>query len=82
MEAKVGSLGFDFECNYNVITLQEFISFTLPDGRRVTIKFSEQQNGTKISESFEAEDNYSIELRGEGWQAIWNNFQKYAESII
>jgi uncharacterized protein YndB with AHSA1/START domain len=80
MEAKDGSSGFEFEGNYNVITPLKVIGYTIADGRRVNITFSEQQNGTKISESFEAEGINSIEMQREGWQAILNNFKKYAES--
>jgi len=82
MEAKDGSFGFNFEGNYNVITQLKYIGYTITDGRRVNITFPEQQNGTKIIESFEAEESNSIELQCEGWQAILNNFRKYAESTI
>jgi hypothetical protein len=37
-------------------------------------------NSTKLSETFEAETENSIDLQKSGWQNILNNFKQYAEA--
>ena len=39
LEAKDGSFGFDFNGVYDEIKINELISFTLGDGRKVTVTF-------------------------------------------
>lgn len=79
MEAKDGSFGFDFGGIYDEVKLYEAISYTLGDGRKVIITFTGQENGTRILETFETETTYPIEMQQKGWQAILDNFKKYAE---
>ena len=79
MEAKDGSFGFDFGGVYDEVRLNEFISYTLGDGRKVEITFIQQENNTKIIEVFDPETENPIEMQQQGWQAILNNFKKYAE---
>jgi hypothetical protein len=62
------------------VSTNESISYTLGDGRKVKIAFIRQGNDTKIIESFEAEETNAIEMQQAGWQAILNNFKKYAEN--
>ncbi|MBL7971389.1 MAG: SRPBCC family protein [Prolixibacteraceae bacterium] len=80
MEAKDGSFGFDFWGIYDVVITNERIEYTLGDDRKVKIVFTDQGNATQVTESFEAENENSIELQQSGWQAILNNFRKYTES--
>ena len=80
MEAKDGSFGFDFGGIYDEVTTNEVIAYTIDDGRKVKITFSPSGNETRIVETFEAESMNSIELQRTGWQAILDNFKKYAES--
>lgn len=79
MEAKDGSMGFDFIGVYSLVDPLKRISYTMEDGRKADITFLENDGFTVISESFEAEDMNSIELQEAGWQSILNNFKKYAE---
>jgi uncharacterized protein YndB with AHSA1/START domain len=51
------------------------------DGRNVEIIFKETANGVEITESFEPETQNPEEMQRGGWQAILDNFKKYAESI-
>jgi uncharacterized protein YndB with AHSA1/START domain len=81
MEAKDGSYGFDFEGVYDDVIINNLISYTLGDGRTVVIKFTNTGNETHIAESFEAEDVNPEEMQRDGWQAILNNFKKYAENV-
>ena len=80
MEAKDGSMGFDFGGVYNVLRSNEYIEYTMDDGRKVEISFTAAGNATKVVESFDAEDTHSIELQKGGWQAILDNFKKYTEA--
>jgi hypothetical protein len=49
------------------------------DGRKVKITFKGQENETEVIEIFDAETENPIEVQQQGWQAILNNFKKYAE---
>lgn len=80
MEAKDGSFGFDFGGVYDNVTTHKFISYTMGDGRKVEVTFTQQGNSTKVVESFEAESQNSEEMQKAGWQAILDNFKKYTEA--
>jgi uncharacterized protein YndB with AHSA1/START domain len=79
MEAKDGSFGFDFEGIYDKVENNKLIEYTLADGRKISITFTETGKQTEVSEIFEAETVNSVELQQSGWQAILDNFKKYAE---
>lgn len=79
MEAKDGSIGFDFEAIYDQVVLQKRIAYTLTDGRKVVTEFQEVNDGIKIETNFEAEKENPIEMQETGWQAILNNFKYYYE---
>lgn len=81
MEAKDGSSGFDFTGIYDVVKPNEKIEYTMGDGRKVRVDFRRNQNQTIVTESFDAEDENSPELQQSGWQAILDNFKKYAENL-
>jgi uncharacterized protein YndB with AHSA1/START domain len=81
MEAKDGSFGFDFGGVYDEVKLYETIEYSLGDGRKVKINFSEEGNNTKVIETFDAETENSIERQQMGWQAILNNFKNYTEQV-
>lgn len=81
MEAKDGSFGFDFEGIYDNVKTNELIAYTMADGRKSIITFEQQGNKINISQTFEAETENTIELQKNGWQAIMNNFKKYAENL-
>jgi uncharacterized protein YndB with AHSA1/START domain len=79
MEAKDGSFGFDFAGIYDEVKLNEVISYTLGDERKVTISFNGQGNETEVIETFDAETTNPVEMQQAGWQAILDNFKKYTE---
>lgn len=79
MEAKDGSMGFDFGGVYDEVRTHEWISYTMGDGRRVEISFSGQGGETKVVETFDAESTHPVEFQQVGWQAILDNFKKYTE---
>jgi uncharacterized protein YndB with AHSA1/START domain len=79
MEAKDGSFGFDFGGTYDEVKLHEVIAYTMEDGRQVKITFKGRENETEVIETFDAEATNPIEMQQQGWQAILDNFKKYAE---
>ncbi len=80
MEAKDGSVGFDFEGTYTRIVPHKSIEFRMSDGREVKIEFVEQRGGVLVKETFDAETENTPELQRIGWQAILDNFGRYVES--
>ena len=80
MEAKDGSVGFDFEATYDEISEQKKITYTMGDGRKATTKFEDMGGTTKITTTFDAEIQNSEDMQKNGWQAILDNFKKYVES--
>ena len=80
MEARDGSMGFDFGGTYKEVKEHSRISYEMSDGRQVQVDFTPAQGKTEIVETFDAETQNSVELQKNGWQAILNNFKKYAES--
>ena len=80
MEAKDGSMGFDFEGTFTEIAPNNSIHFKLEDERVVTVDFIKTAKGVRVVETFEAEDENSAEQQKQGWQNILNNFKKHVES--
>jgi uncharacterized protein YndB with AHSA1/START domain len=80
MEAKDGSFGFDFWGVYDQVKTNGLIAYTLGDGRKVSVTFSDKGNTTEISSTFEAEDTNPVEMQKGGWQAILDCFKKYVEA--
>jgi uncharacterized protein YndB with AHSA1/START domain len=79
MEAKDGSMGFDFSGVYDEVKTNKLIDSTIDDGRKVKTVFTEKGNETEIMEIFEAETENPIEMQRDGWQAILDNFKKHVE---
>jgi len=80
MAAKNGSFSFDFGGVYDEVKYGKQIAYTLGDGRKVAIDFTELDGGVKIIETFEAEETNSLEMQRGGWQAIFDHFKHYAET--
>jgi uncharacterized protein YndB with AHSA1/START domain len=80
MEAKDGSMGFDFGGTFSKVIENQLIEFSMADGRIVTIEFSVDGNGVKVVETFDAESQNAGEQQRQGWQSILNNFAKHVES--
>jgi uncharacterized protein YndB with AHSA1/START domain len=82
MAAKDGSMGFDFGGTYSLVKPLETIAYTLGDGRKVTTTFTRHAAGTKLVQTFEAEQVNPPDVQKNGWQAILHNFKKYSLSKI
>ncbi len=80
MEAKDGSVGFDFGGTYTKVMPHALIAYVMDDDRAVSVIFEQRGKATQITETFEAEKTNSAEMQRQGWQAILDNFKKYAET--
>lgn len=80
MAARDGSMSFDFWGIYESVQPNELIEYTMGDGRKARIVFSNSGESTNIVESFEPESENSREMQQAGWQAILNNFKLYTEN--
>lgn len=79
MEAKDGSMGFDFGGTYTTVMNKKEIAYTMGDDRKVSVTFDGHGDHTHIVESFDAESENSPEMQKAGWQSILDNFKKYTE---
>lgn len=80
MEAKDGSAGFDFAGSYTRVQLHERIESRFGE-RTLVVEFKPTGDATTVRETFDAEDNHSIEQQREGWQAILDNFARFVEAL-
>jgi len=76
MEAKDGSMGFDFEGTYTKIVENQLIECTFGD-RALQVEFIGGNNGVTVRETFDAESEHSVELQRDGWQSILDNFARH-----
>jgi uncharacterized protein YndB with AHSA1/START domain len=81
MEAKDGSMGFDFEGIYEVVNPNELIEYSMSDGRKVRIEFYSFNDETTVVETFDPEALNPVDMQRTGWQMILDNFKKYTELI-
>lgn len=80
MEAKDGSAGFDFAGTYDEVVPQQKISYTF-GGRKAEINFQPEGEATRVSVSFDPEEENPLEMQRAGWQAILENFKKHTEAL-
>lgn len=79
MEARDGSMGFDFEAVYEEIEPGKALTMAMTDGRKARTTFEATEIGTKVTTVFDAETDNSIDMQRDGWQAILNNFKAHVE---
>jgi uncharacterized protein YndB with AHSA1/START domain len=79
MEAKDGSMGFDFAGTYTKIVERELIEYSFGD-RTARVEFAAGPKGVKVRVSFDSESTHSVEQQQQGWQAILNNFARHVEA--
>lgn len=82
MEAKDGSSSFDFTGEYSRIDHLKQIEYAIADGRKVQISFVSNGAKTTVIETFETEQENTIELQQNGWQAILESFKRYVEASV
>ena len=68
MEARDGSVGFDFGGKGK------------GKGKNKEVAFEPSENGVHVTETFEPESVHPVEMQQAGWQAILDNYKRYAQA--
>ena len=79
MEAKDGSMGFDFAGVYTKVVEHELIAYDF-GGRKAEVTFTPGAGGVTVRVAFDAETVHPAEQQRQGWQAILDNFARHAEA--
>jgi uncharacterized protein YndB with AHSA1/START domain len=79
MEAKDGSMGFDFAGTYTTVVNHELIEYSFGD-RHASVEFRPNADAVHVRVTFDSESTHPIEQQRQGWQAILDGFARYAEA--
>ncbi len=79
MEAKDGSMGFDFAGTYTKIIDHKLIAYSFGD-RTAQVEFTPGPNGVAVRVSFDPEQENPVEMQREGWQSILDSFKRHVEA--
>ena len=79
MEAKDGSMGFDFAGVYTKVAEPTLIEYSFGD-RAARVEFAQASDDVRVRVTFDAETTYPEEQQRAGWQAILDNFARYVEA--
>jgi uncharacterized protein YndB with AHSA1/START domain len=79
MEAKDGSMGFDFAGTYTTIVEHKLIEYAFGD-RKAEVEFVPEAKGITVRVTFDAETTHPVEQQQGGWQAILGSFKRYVEA--
>src|SRR3569833_825927 len=79
MEAKDGSMGFDFAGTYTNILQHKLIEYSFGD-RTAQVEFADDPKGVRVRVTFDSENTHSVEQQRDGWQAILINFARLVEA--
>lgn len=80
MEARDGSMGFDFCGRIMALEAMRRIDYEFDDGRRVEVGFDQQASTVTVWQLFDADSSHPEDQQRAGWQAILDNFKAYVES--
>lgn len=78
MEAKDGSMGFDFAGIYTKVIPPKLLEYSFGD-RAAQVEFADAPKGVNVRVTFDAETTHPVEQQRGGWQAILDNFARYIE---
>ena len=79
MEARDGSMGFDFAGTYTNIVRHRLIEYSFGD-RTARVEFEPGAKGVLVRVTFDSESTHSVEQQRDGWQAILDNFARHVEA--
>lgn len=81
MSSKDKSSSFDFTGTYTDVKEGALIEYDMDgeDKRHVKTVFEEVQEGVRVVQTFDPENENSEEMQRAGWQSILDNFKKYTE---
>lgn len=78
MEAKDGSMGFDFAGTYTKVVDRKLIEYAFGD-RTARVEFLEGPGGVTVKVGFDAESEHPVEFQRAGWQSILDSFKRHVE---
>lgn len=82
MEARDGSVGFDFSGCYTEVDAPRRLVYVLDDDRRVIVSFEPAAaGGVRVRETFDPDDELPLDIQRAGWQAILDRFTAYVEDL-
>lgn len=79
MEAKDGSMGFDFAGTYTKIVEGRLIEYAFGE-RNARVTFTPDGDRVKVEVSFDPENQFPVEQQQQGWQAILDNFARHVQA--
>jgi len=79
MEAKDGSMGFDFAGEYTRVEAPGLLEASFGD-RWMRVEFQSVDGGTRVREIFDAETENPEDMQRAGWQAILDSFKRHVEA--
>src|SRR5262245_34908614 len=80
MEAKDGSVGFDFAGIYTKIVEHKLIEYSFGDSAARVEFTPDGRGGVTVRVTFESESTHTIEQQRSGWQAILDNFARHVQA--
>lgn len=84
MEARDGSMGFDFGGLYTHVQPHSELRFVMGEqlgqGREVSVRFQAQGGQVLVTETFTPETTHSLEQQRAGWQSILEQYRRHVEA--
>jgi uncharacterized protein YndB with AHSA1/START domain len=77
MEARDGSMGFDFEGTFTEVTPHEQLRFNLGPDREVLVEFTPRGDHTEVRQTFTPESTHPLEMQRAGWQSIMDSYARH-----
>ena len=79
MEARDGSMGFDFEGTYTAVVPHDRLAYRFGD-RHATVSFAPGPEAVTVRVTFDPETQFPAEQQQQGWQAILDSFARFVEA--
>lgn len=79
MEARDGSMGFDFAGTYTRVETNRLIEYEF-GGRHAKVEFDPAEGGVRVRVTFDPESEYPIDQQRAGWQSILDSFKRHVEA--
>ena len=79
MEAKDGSMGFDFAGTYTKVVPNKLIEYAFGE-RSAKVEFIEGAGAVRVRVTFDPENEFPVEQQREGWQAILDSFARHVQA--
>ena len=79
MEARDGSVGFDFAGTYTKIVQHKLIAYEFGN-RTAEIEFTPEGKSVRVRVSFDPEQENPADMQRAGWQSILDSFKRHVEA--